>query len=123
MAPIRDRYIRNLKRMLPTLIFILNKRKLTPKLAKQMSPTLLTFVRDIFRNVADPRGYLHESALQDKDICRCMEDYKRVSNCKSSTKIKKIISQSGGIALPIGLLAMAIPSIVSLISGAVSGRQ
>jgi hypothetical protein len=114
----RDQYVKNLKRLLPTLIFILNKKKLTPQLAKRMSPALLKLLRDIFRNVAEPHGYLHKTALKDKQICQCMDVFKSVSDCKSPKHIKRVITQSGGIALPVGLLAMALPSLVSLISGA-----
>ena len=98
-------------------MYILSKRKLTPALADSLNGRVLKLLRDLIRNCVHEDGALYHEAKQDKDICKCRKRLNELSNAKSSRKFKDIVNQRGGIALPLGLLSLAIPSIIGLITG------
>lgn len=110
------RYFKSMRKHLPTLIYILNQKKLSPKLLDKLTPSLIKLIRDLFRNIVEPNGFLYRACLKDKCLHKCRNSLQRVSKAKSVKNIKNAVKQEGGIALPLSLLTLAIPHIIGLFS-------
>jgi len=115
-AQASERYFKSMRKHLPTLVYILNQKKLNPKLINKLSPSLIKLIKDLFKNITEPEGFLYRVCRNDKCLHKCRKSMQRVSKAKSVKSIKKELNQNGGIALPLSLLTLAIPHIIGLFS-------